>query len=198
MFAVEGWKLGEIVAQTAAKKKLKRKRGGGEGGAEGKVVPATRPSKNPFMMRKQLSEMGPTDLMPSTGDSLASARKKKKKKSKHPETTETKPNHEEPKSSIKQSSTKRKPGKEHKRQNSAQEKASSLSKHEQQTEALNDSSTSPQSPRPDAKLTPLQQKMRAKLSGSQFRHINEKLYTADSSEAVSLFTEQPSLFHEVH
>ena len=49
-----------------------------------------------------------------------------------------------------------------------------------------------------AKLTPLQQKMQAKLTGSQFRHINEKLYTTHSSEALSLFTEQPSLFHDVH
>jgi ribosomal RNA-processing protein 8 len=46
-------------------------------------------------------------------------------------------------------------------------------------------------------LTPLQQKMKAKLSGSQFRHINEKLYTTHSSEALSLFTSQPSLFHDV-
>ena len=46
-------------------------------------------------------------------------------------------------------------------------------------------------------LTPLQQKMRAKLTGSQFRHINEKLYTTHSSEALTLFTEQPSLFHDV-
>ena len=198
MFAVEGWKLGEIVAQTAAKKKLKRKRGEGEGGAEGKVVPATRPLKNPFMMRKHLSEMGQTDLMHSTGDSLSSARKKKKKKRKHPKTTDSKPDYEEPKSSIKPSSNKEKPEKEHKKQNFAQEKTSTLSKHEPRLEPSNDTSTSLQSPQIDGKLTPLQQKMRAKLSGSQFRHINEKLYTTDSSEALSLFTEQPSLFHEVH
>ena len=47
------------------------------------------------------------------------------------------------------------------------------------------------------KLTPLQKKMRARLTGSQFRHINEKLYTTHSSEALTLFTEQPSLFHDV-
>ena len=47
-------------------------------------------------------------------------------------------------------------------------------------------------------LTPLQQKMRAKLTGSQFRHINEKLYTTHSSEALTLFTDQPSLFHDVY
>jgi hypothetical protein len=46
-------------------------------------------------------------------------------------------------------------------------------------------------------LTPLQQKMRAKLSGSQFRHINEKLYTSHSAEALSLFADQPNLFHDV-
>jgi ribosomal RNA-processing protein 8 len=51
---------------------------------------------------------------------------------------------------------------------------------------------------PSSKLTPLQQKMRAKLTGSQFRHINEKLYTTHSSEALSLFADQPSLFHDYH
>ena len=198
MFAVEGWKLGEIVAQTPPPKKLKRKRGEGEDGTEGKVVPATRPSTNPFMMRKQLSGMDEPDLMPSTGDLLASAKKKKKKELKHPETTETKPNHEEPNSSMKPLSKKRKPEGNHRKLNSTQEEASGLSKPEQQPDPSNHSSRSIKSPHIDAKLTPLQQKMRARLSGSQFRHINEILYTTDSSEALSLFTAKPSLFHEVH
>lgn len=48
------------------------------------------------------------------------------------------------------------------------------------------------------KLTPLQQKMMSKLSGSRFRWINEQLYTITSEEALKLIQEQPSLFDEYH
>lgn len=47
-------------------------------------------------------------------------------------------------------------------------------------------------------LTPLQQKMMAKLSGSRFRWINEQLYTITSENALKLIKEQPSLFDEYH
>lgn len=47
-------------------------------------------------------------------------------------------------------------------------------------------------------LTPLQQKMFLKLSGSRFRYINEKLYTITSEEALNLIKEQPSLFDVYH
>lgn len=49
-----------------------------------------------------------------------------------------------------------------------------------------------------SKLTPLQQKMMAKLSGSRFRWINEQLYTISSEDALSLIKQQPSLFDEYH
>ncbi|CUM56540.1 uncharacterized protein AC631_01845 [Debaryomyces fabryi] len=48
------------------------------------------------------------------------------------------------------------------------------------------------------KLTPLQQKMMAKLSGSRFRWINEQLYTITSKDALKLIEEQPELFDEYH
>lgn len=47
-------------------------------------------------------------------------------------------------------------------------------------------------------LTPLQQKMMAKLSGSRFRWINEQLYTISSDDALSLIEKQPELFDEYH
>lgn len=50
----------------------------------------------------------------------------------------------------------------------------------------------------NAKLTPLQQKMMAKLSGSRFRWINEQLYTTSSESALSLVKNQPELFDEYH
>lgn len=48
------------------------------------------------------------------------------------------------------------------------------------------------------KLTPLQQKMLNKLSGSRFRWINEQLYTITSENALSLIKDQPALFDEYH
>lgn len=47
-------------------------------------------------------------------------------------------------------------------------------------------------------LTPLQQKMMAKLTGSRFRWINEQLYTITSDKALELMKEQPQLFNEYH
>ena len=41
-------------------------------------------------------------------------------------------------------------------------------------------------------------KMRAKLSGSQFRWLNEQLYTCPGSQAFELMQEQPQLFTQYH
>ncbi|KAJ5715775.1 uncharacterized protein N7483_012956 [Penicillium malachiteum] len=53
-------------------------------------------------------------------------------------------------------------------------------------------------PTTTATLTPLQQAMRQKLISSRFRHLNETLYTTDSSKAVELFNANPELFDEYH
>ncbi|KAJ5243242.1 uncharacterized protein N7469_001569 [Penicillium citrinum] len=53
-------------------------------------------------------------------------------------------------------------------------------------------------PATTATLTPLQQAMRQKLVSSRFRHLNETLYTTDSSKAVELFNANPELFDEYH
>ena len=47
-------------------------------------------------------------------------------------------------------------------------------------------------------LTPLQAKMRDKLTSARFRHLNEMLYTSPSSASLDLFTASPSLFAEYH
>lgn len=51
---------------------------------------------------------------------------------------------------------------------------------------------------PQRSLSPLQQKMMAKLTGSRFRWINEQLYTITSDKALELMKEQPQLFDEYH
>jgi ribosomal RNA-processing protein 8 len=49
-----------------------------------------------------------------------------------------------------------------------------------------------------AKLTPLQAKMRDKLTSARFRHLNETLYTSPSTASLTLFTTSPDLFAEYH
>lgn len=47
-------------------------------------------------------------------------------------------------------------------------------------------------------LTPLQAKMRDKLTSARFRYLNETLYTSPSSISLDLFTASPDLFAEYH
>ena len=47
-------------------------------------------------------------------------------------------------------------------------------------------------------LTPLQQRMTAKLTSSRFRHLNEVLYTSPSDQAMRLFTESPQNYTSYH
>ncbi|KAE9976377.1 hypothetical protein EG328_002646 [Venturia inaequalis] len=49
-----------------------------------------------------------------------------------------------------------------------------------------------------SKLTPLQQGMAAKLASARFRHLNEKLYTSPSEEALELFTKDADTFESYH
>ena len=58
----------------------------------------------------------------------------------------------------------------------------------------------PQPPPPAAatNLTPLQAKMRNKLTSARFRHLNQTLYTSSSSDALQLFSNSPELFGEYH
>ncbi|EPS35737.1 hypothetical protein H072_10822, partial [Dactylellina haptotyla CBS 200.50] len=47
-------------------------------------------------------------------------------------------------------------------------------------------------------LTPLQEKMRQKLSGARFRHLNQLLYTTPSQDSLTLFKSQPEMFRDYH
>ena len=51
---------------------------------------------------------------------------------------------------------------------------------------------------PNSQLTPLQQRMTAKLMSSRFRHLNEVLYTSPSDQAMRLFTESPQSYTSYH
>lgn len=50
----------------------------------------------------------------------------------------------------------------------------------------------------NTKLTPLQAKMREKLVGARFRHLNQTLYTTPSQHSLKLIEEDPQIFSEYH
>ena len=51
---------------------------------------------------------------------------------------------------------------------------------------------------PSTKLTPLQQRMAAKLTSARFRHLNQTLYTSPSDQAMRLFTDSPQNYTSYH
>lgn len=56
----------------------------------------------------------------------------------------------------------------------------------------------PDPPPSFARLTPLQQRMAAKLTSARFRHLNQTLYTSPSNQAMQLFTESPQAYSSYH
>jgi ribosomal RNA-processing protein 8 len=182
MFAVEGWKLGPVAAQTAPQKKLKRKRDDKEDakGVGGETLHKSI-RRNPFAMPDPKGTKQPTKNHSSKPPKETVSVSKKTTKNESPPEGPT----EAPISKRQQA-----------RNRAAKRLERKLENQETQDEPQM-RNTPHIEPLSTMTLTPLQQKMRAKLTGSQFRHINEKLYTTHSSEALSLFTEQPSLFHDV-
>lgn len=51
---------------------------------------------------------------------------------------------------------------------------------------------------PSKKLTPLQQRMAAKLTSARFRHLNQTLYTSPSDQAMRLFADSPQNYTSYH
>ena len=51
---------------------------------------------------------------------------------------------------------------------------------------------------PSTKLTPLQQRMAAKLTSARFRHLNQTLYTSPSGQAMRLFADSPQNYTSYH
>ncbi|KAJ5925162.1 hypothetical protein N7454_007801 [Penicillium verhagenii] len=86
--------------------------------------------------------------------------------------------------------------KQKKNKKNKDQKADAAAAPAAETSAAADAVVAP--PTTTATLTPLQQAMRQKLISSRFRHLNETLYTTDSSKAVELFNANPELFSEYH
>lgn len=190
MFRVEGWNLGQIVTQTQQKKKLKRKRDEKEDSKMPIKAESMNVSrKNPFSMTHQPASNNPRKLDDDPKllkEAYIGLMKHGKESSKAVETSNAR---------KKRTQTKNAKRAEKRRCKSLQSNDGTIKPQTVNKVTPTESPTPPKETK--STLTPLQQKMRAKLTGSQFRHINEKLYTTHSSEALSLFTTQPSLFHDV-
>jgi len=189
MFAVKGWNLGQVVTQTASKKKLKRKRDDKHELREqtdARSINGLR--NNPFAIRQTQPPKPPVKSDSPHGH------KKPAIANKSNDVSEL-GNDAGSESSVKRAvKAARKAKKRHQRKlESATNVFETPSVEIEQQTTL----TAPVVTNTASTFTPLQEKMRQKLSGSQFRHINEKLYTTHSSEALSLFTNEPSLFHNV-
>ncbi|OBT97034.1 25S rRNA (adenine645-N1)-methyltransferase [Pseudogymnoascus verrucosus] len=89
---------------------------------------------------------------------------------------------------------KRKTMKDKKREKKA--KANAAPSTDEPTETHTISAPAPAKIQP--KLTPLQASMRQKLVSARFRHLNQTLYTTPSAHSLSLFSENPEMFHEYH
>jgi ribosomal RNA-processing protein 8 len=91
-----------------------------------------------------------------------------------------------------------KPGKDKKREKRLKQD-DRISKPANSNTASTLTATIPPQPPPAAStLTPLQAKMRSKLTSARFRHLNQTLYTTTSTSALELFTHSPDLFAEYH
>ena len=64
--------------------------------------------------------------------------------------------------------------------------------------ATNTLSAPPAASKVEPKLTPMQASMRQKLISARFRHLNQTLYTSPSAHSLSLFSDNPEMFHEYH
>jgi ribosomal RNA-processing protein 8 len=189
MFAVKGWNLGQVVPQTAPKKKLKRKRDDKDNQPHEQTGTATSikgPRNNPFAIRQMQppkphikSDSPQRHQKPAIGDWSGEASELR---------------NVDPGSVKRAEKATRKAKKRHQRK--LKSVASGVETPSVEIEKQTTSSARAVTDTA-SRFTPLQEKMRQKLSGSQFRHINEKLYTTHSSEALSLFTNEPSLFHNV-
>lgn len=178
MFPVQGWKLGRVVSQTAPKKKRKRK-GEEEKESATNVPPIQPPRANPFSFRPSSSLQDFDSKQQSTPGKITKRLEQEKDDSKDA-------GHSRP-ATGKSLSSKARKRRKLELHTEAEELLPPANKLSMKLDRLSRGTN----------LTPLQQKMRTQLSGSQFRYINEKLYTSHSSEALTLFGNKPSLFYDV-
>lgn len=93
---------------------------------------------------------------------------------------------------------KRKAAKEKKREKKKADAANGTKPATLTAAATNTLSAPPAAAKVEPKLTPLQASMRQKLISARFRHLNQTLYTTPSAHSLSLFSDNPEMFHEYH
>ncbi|KAI9726632.1 MAG: 25S rRNA (adenine645-N1)-methyltransferase [Chrysothrix sp. TS-e1954] len=190
MFAVPGWTLPQAPKTQAelppgkspSSENRKRKRKG-RGGAETRVD-----GSNVAELWRQHVE----GLPPSKGSEQASEREIKHEKA-------SKEVHEKPRK-RKREDGQAVSGQEMQTDPLKKQKSNHKPPVQQTPSDVQPISKPPPTPIPAAPttLTPLQAKMRQKLMGAHFRHLNETLYTSTSTKALQLFDSNPDFFKEYH
>jgi ribosomal RNA-processing protein 8 len=200
MFAVEGWKLSSTaLAQQNCQSPS------GQGDSNGPSKKRKRHERDFEKSRK----IRPSD-MGNLWDQIAGENRPSRETGPQEGTTRTSKKLQSPQPTSDQrsgDSNSRRLEKQDQRKPKDQKKTAGLSNGEQPASngasapmktAASHAKSMPSAPPPNANLTPLQAKMRSKLTSARFRHLNETLYSTNSQAALSLFASSPDLFAEYH
>ncbi|KAK7518408.1 methyltransferase-domain-containing protein [Phyllosticta citriasiana] len=209
MFAVPGWNLSAPlkteseappVASAAAaggnpkKRKRQNKKGGDGNNAAGRNVT----SENVADMWAEVVEGTKMSQPNETGreeDASAAPKAKEVQKAEKKDdgTPATAKEHDTSKQEAKGKKQKKDKKKDKKRDNNPKDTSDNNNKS-------NPAAAAAPSPLPpaNAKLTPLQAKMREKLASARFRHLNQTLYTTPSAHSLQLIEQDPQIFNEYH
>ncbi|KAF4546416.1 Methyltransferase-related protein [Lasiodiplodia theobromae] len=197
MFAVPGWNLSAPLKAEAptpkagganGSKKRKRK--------EGKQQGAQVSGENVGDMWAQVVEGVPAPAA-ATAKSDNKNKKQRRESEGKPENKKAEEAH-----GSKKSEGKKKGNKHEKKQKDKQHDKKQQQRDVEQPAAETIVPAIPAVPPPlppaNTKLTPLQAKMREKLVGARFRHLNQTLYTTPSQHSLKLIEEDPQIFNEYH
>ncbi|MCJ1225522.1 25S rRNA (adenine645-N1)-methyltransferase [Toensbergia leucococca] len=219
MFAVPGWSVSanELKGQSESTTKKLGKRKRGHGQADGLNITDQNLSD---LWKRHIEGEKPKEIHTRTSVNTSSKQFKKKRKDATieqveeepaPPTEDTANNKDHFKEAVKAKFEQGKASKETKRERKAHLQVNGdLPPTRPMPQAHANPSTAtvpttnpskdlfPAPPASTTTLTTLQQSMRQKLLSSRFRHLNQTLYTSPSAAALSLFSQNPTLFSDYH
>ncbi|KAJ8070798.1 hypothetical protein OCU04_001160 [Sclerotinia nivalis] len=204
MFAVPGWSVSSSLLKTQTAEPVAAAPKAEEEGVpvETKSSKKRKRAKNPDVNAANLSELWesviegkPKTKKVKNAEKDGEAKAKKEKVVKETSTDDIQNGPAEPSNDSTETSESKKEKKQKKKK---KDKDSKPSDNDQSMKDDTPNATSTKTPKPVAKLTPLQASMRQKLISARFRHLNQSLYTTPSSESLATFQQNPEMFTEYH
>jgi ribosomal RNA-processing protein 8 len=208
MFAVPGWSVSssalktqvsnvskpqtqppnsaESVPESSGKVNKKRKRPGGK-------------SKSSEVTSSNLADLWETiiEKNPKQKDPIAEEKRIKKKQRQAEKLDDGAKSTQEENSTVQHDKSQSLEGSQSS-EGRGHSKEKRLQPHEDNTVSRKQTTKTKQDLPTASKLTPLQIKMREKLTSARFRHLNQTLYTTPSAHSLELFKENPEMFQEYH